>query len=290
MITLSAPAAPFSASVLPMARVLLVALFAWVSSFAAPAQAAERAQVEAFLQVTGFDVAIDSIALSATSAPILLGLEEEDFGLQWSALTQDVFDTDFMRNRALDILEATLDGDSLTHAAAFYASDLGQRLVAVENDAHLADEEEKELIGEALLAELEAKEDPRIELFERMTVAIDPEDVGSDAILEIQVRFILAASYAGVISLRTDEEGLRAVLSANAEEMADEMALSSLRNAAYTYRDFSLEDLQAYTEALEDPTMMRVYELMNAVHFEVMSNRFEALAVRMADLQPAQEL
>jgi hypothetical protein len=201
-----------------------------------------------------------------------------------------VFDADFMHNRALDILEATLDGDSLAHAAAFYASDLGQRLVAVENDAHMADEEEKELIGGALLAELEDKEDPRIDLFERMTVAIDPEDVGSDAILEIQVRFILAASYAGVISLRTDEEGLRAVLSANAEEMADEIALSSLRNAAYTYRDFSLEDLQAYTEALEDPTMMRVYELMNAVHFEVMSNRFQALAVRMADLQPAQEL
>jgi hypothetical protein len=123
-----------------------------------------------------------------------------------------------------------------------------------------------------------------------MTVAIDPEDVGSDAILEIQVRFILAASYAGVVDLRTDEEGLRAALRENAAEMDAEIELSSLRNAAYTYQDFSLEELIEYTEALEDPAMMTVYELMNAVHFEVMANRFQALAVRMGDLQPAQEL
>lgn len=107
---------------------------------------------------------------------------------------------------------------------------------------------------------------------------------------EIQVRFILAASYAGVIELRTDEHGLRALLNENAEEMAEAIEMSSLANAAYTYRDFILEELVEYTEALEHPDMMTVYELMNAVHFEVMSNRFEALALRMGDIQPVQDL
>ncbi|MBO9397048.1 DUF2059 domain-containing protein [Shimia sp. R9_2] len=290
MSTLTARLAPSSVLLPRLATVLLAGIFAWFSAFASTAQAADRARVEAFLQVTGFDVAIESIALSASSAPLLLGLEEEDFGLQWTSLTKEVFDTAFMHNRALDILEATLDDESLAHAAAFYASDLGQRLVEVENAAHMGDDDEKELIGGALLADLEAADDPRVDLFRRMTVAIDPEDVGSDAILEIQVRFILAASYAGVIDLRTDEDGLRAALSENAAEMEEEIALATLRNAAYTYQDFSLEELVEYTEALEDPTMMTVYELMNAVHFEVMSNRFQALAARMADLQPAQEL
>ncbi|MBO9472193.1 DUF2059 domain-containing protein [Shimia sp. R10_1] len=290
MNSFTAPLAPSSVFLSRLAHVFVVGAFAWLSVFVAPAQAADRERVEAFLQVTGFDVAIESIALSASSAPILLGLEEEDFGLQWTALTKEVFDTEFMHNRALDILEATLDDDSLAHAAAFYASDLGQRLVAVENAAHMGDDEEKELVGGALLADLEANDDPRVDLFKRMTVAIDPEDVGSDAILEIQVRFILAASYAGVVDLRTDEEGLRAALRENAAEMDAEIELSSLRNAAYTYQDFSLEELIEYTEALEDPAMMTVYELMNAVHFEVMANRFQALAVRMGDLQPAQEL
>jgi len=285
----SARVAPFD--VLKNQLLLLVlsamtCLFALVSM----AQAADRANVEAFLKVTGFDVAIDSIALSATSAPDLLGMNQGDFGAQWTTVAEDVFDTKLMQNRALDILEATLKDDLLAHAAAFYASDLGQRLVEVENSSHMADDQEKELVGNAMLADLKAKDDPRIDLFRRMSVAIDPNDIGPKAMTEIQVRFILAASYAGVIDLRTDEDGLRALLNENAEEMAEVIETSSLANAAYTYRDFTLEELVEYTEALEHPDMMTVYELMNAVHFEVMSNRFEALALRMGDIQPVQDL
>ncbi len=285
----SARVAPFDVlknQLLLLVLSALTCLFALVSM----AQAADRANVEAFLQVTGFDVAIDSIALSATSAPDLLGMNQGDFGAQWTTVAEDVFDTELMQNRALDILEATLEDDLLAHAAAFYASDLGQRLVEVENSSHMAEDEEKELVGNAMLADLEAKDDPRIDLFRRMSVAIDPNDIGPQAMTEIQVRFILAASYAGVIDLRTDEDGLRALLNENAEEMAEAIETSSLANAAYTYRDFTLEELVEYTEALEHPDMMTVYELMNAVHFEVMSNRFEALALRMGDIQPVQDL
>ncbi|CUH53679.1 DUF2059 domain-containing protein [Shimia marina] len=261
-----------------------------LTGIAGGAKAAGRDRVAAFLQVTGFDVAIESIALSASAAPEMLGLAEEDFGLQWQTLSEDVFDVELMQSRALDILEATLDEALLAHAAEFYASDLGQRLVAVENSSHMGDDIAKDTDGAALLDALKANDDPRIDLFKRMNHAIDPKDIGGQAMTEIQVRFLLAASYAGVISLRTDEEGLRAALNENAEEIAHEMEQSSLRNAAYTYQDFSVEEIAAYTEALEHPDMMTVYELMNAVHFEVMSNRFEALALRMGELQPAQEL
>lgn len=285
----SAHAAPFAHiknQLLALGLSILSGLFAVVSL----AQAADRDDVAAFLNITGFDVAIDSIALSATSAPDLLGMNQGDFGAQWTAVAEDVFDTELMQNRALDILEATLDDNLLAHAASFYASDLGQRLVDVENASHMADDEEKNVVGNAMLADLEARADPRIDLFRRMSVAIDPNDIGPQAMTEIQVRFILAASYAGVIDLRTDEDGLRALLNENAAEMADAIETSSLANAAHTYRDFSLEELAAYTEALEHPDMMTVYELMNAVHFEVMSNRFEALALRMGDIQPVQDL
>ncbi|PSL19388.1 DUF2059 domain-containing protein [Shimia abyssi] len=272
----------------PALTASLMALF--LSFLTTQARAADREQVEAFLQVTGFDVAIDSIATTATAAPNMLGLEEGDFGSQWTLLARSVFDPEFMRDRATDILEATLEEDLLAHAAAFYASDLGQRLVEVENAAHLADDEEKYTEGARLIAEMQANDDPRIDLFKRMSTAIDPQNVGLQAMTEIQVRFILAASYAGVVSLSVDEQGLRAALAENADEVAEQAEISSLENAAYTYQDFSLDELIAYTEALEHPDMMTVYELMNAVHFEVMSNRFEALALRMGQVQPEQEL
>ncbi|MCP4824353.1 MAG: DUF2059 domain-containing protein [Shimia sp.] len=269
---------------------LCVAVLALVLIGAGTAKGAERDKVTAFLQVTGFDVAIDSIALSASSAPLMLGLEEEAFGLEWTLLSKKVFDTDLMQKRATDILEATLSDEVLAHGAAFYASDLGQRLVEVENASHLADDDEKAAEGERLLSEWGDEGAARQDLFKRMNHAIDPKDIGMHAVTEIQVRFILAATYAGVVQLRTDEDGLRATLRENAEEFAEERERNSMRNAAYTYQSFSLEELTAYTEALEDPMMMELYELMNAVHFEVMSNRFEALALSMGQIQQQQEL
>ncbi len=268
--------------------VVVISLVNVVSPFSA--EAAERAQVEAFLEVTGFDVALDSIAMSATLAPQMLGLDEGDFGGQWTALAKTTFDTVVMRARATDILEATLDAELLAHAAEFYASELGQKLVEAENFAHLQNDDVKYPTGAKLLAEMKAQDDPKISLFRRMSEAIDPNKIGIQAMIEIQVRFILAASYAGVISLRIDEKGLRAALAEDAEKVAREAEINALQNNAFTYQDFSLTDLMIYTKALEDPRMMTVYELMNAVHFEVMSNRFEALAVRLGKMQPAQEL
>ncbi len=252
--------------------------------------AADRASVAAFLKVTGFDVAIDSIALSASSAPDMLGMDASDFGLEWTRLANDVFKPELMQTRATDILEQTLSDDMLAHAATFYASDLGQRLVDAENASHFEEDAVKYAEGEKLVTELMAENRARIDMLKRMNQAIDPNDIGPQAIQEIQVRFILAAADAGLIELRIDEDGLRAALAETEPELLKSMEESALANSAYTYQNFTDAEILAYTEALEDPEMQLVYELMNAVHFEVMLNRFEVLAVRMADMQPAQDL
>lgn len=254
------------------------------------AQAADRASVEAFLKTTGFDVAIESISQSAENAPYMLGLEGDAFGAEWTFIARQVFDGEFMKNRAASILEATLEDNLLAHAAGFYASDLGARLVDAENVSHMEDDEQKRESGRDLVAEYVRKANPRLEVLKRMNHAIDPNDIWPKAVQEIQVRFILAAAYAGVIELRVDEEGLRAAMKEEEPALRREIRASGLANAAYTYRDFSDADLLAYTEALEHPDMQTVYELMNAVHFEVMMNRFEALAARLGMLEPQLDL
>lgn len=255
------------------------------------AAAADRAKLEAFLEVTGFDVALESIRLSASSAPQMLGLEAEDFGTEWTRLTGDVFDTDTMHAMALDILAQTLDDDMLGHAATFYGSDLGQRLVAAENASHMVEDETlKEESGMAIVAGLEALDSPRLAYLRRMNEASDTAGVSVRAIQEIQVRFLMAAAGAGVIELQMDEPDLRELLGSDAESLKAQIAVGALTGAAYTYQAFSDAEVLAYTEALEHPTMRRVYDLMNAVQYEIMANRFEALATAMQRLQPSQEL
>ena len=76
----------------------------------------------------------------------------------------------------------------------------------------------------------------------------------------------------------------------NEAEMRASLTQSALVNSAYTYRDFSDAEIETYTEALEDERMSRVYELMNAIQWEVMANRFEVLAGRMAGMSRGEEL
>ena len=255
------------------------------------AQVQDRDRLEAFLQATGFDVALESIRLSASSAPGMIGLEAEDFGAQWTTLVDEVFVTEEMHDMALTILEQTLTDDLLTHAVDFYTSDLGARLVEVENKSHMSEDDElKRESGEAIIAGLVQIGSERVEELKRLNAATGSEDASIHAIQEVQVRFLMAAANAGVIELRMDEEDLRESLKSQEGEMRRRMQLSGLASSAYTYQAFSDEEITAYADALEHPDMQKVYALMNAVQFEIMADRYEEMATQMRNLQPSQEL
>lgn len=255
------------------------------------ATAADRARIEAFLEVTGFDVALDSIALSASSAPEMLGLDASAFGSQWSRLADEVFDTKGMRNMALEILVETLDDASLNHAAAFYATELGQRLVRAENASHMIEDDlVREEAGYRIVSDLVRAGSPRVGQYKRMEGALDSTGNWVRAVQEVQFRFLMAAATAGVIEMEADAEELRALLAAQEGELRLSLQASGLASNAYTYQDFTNAEIEAYIQALEEPAMQRVYELFNAVQFEITANRFEELAHRMAELTPGQDI
>lgn len=268
----------------------VVASVTAVALTASIAFAANRADVEAFLETTGFDVAIESIALGAGGAPSMLGLEANDFGQTWTDLTEKTFIPSEMVEQALDLLEERLDQDLLDHAADFYGSDLGQRLVQAENLSHVDDDQLKQIAGRQIVASMVESGDPKIEYFQRMHVAIDPEGLGLKALQVIQVRFILAAVQAGVLPQELDEGMLWAQIKENEPATRRAILENSIANAAYTYQGFSSDELEAYTVALEDPRMQTVYELMNAVHYQIMSDRMEKLALHLDRLLPSEEL
>lgn len=255
-----------------------------------PARAAERANVEAFLKITGFDVALAAIAHSADHAPALLGHDVADFGPEWVKISEEVFDARHMKLMAIDILADTLTDEHLHHAAEFYASDLGQRLVEVENASHATEHREtKRTEGLRLLQEMDASS-PRMTSLLRLMDAVDTSGQSVRAVQEVMVRFLMAASHTGALGYSIDEDTLRQLIRADEAAMMADLEEGGRANAAYTYRDISDADLEAYAKALEHPLMQEVYELMSAVQYEIMANRFEVLAERMADLQPAKEL
>jgi len=269
---------------------LLIAILIW-GLMAIPARSADRAELEAFLETTGFDVALESIRLSADSAPAMLGIEADDFGSEWQRLVHEVFATDVMHEMAVDILAQTLSDDLLGHGADFYASDLGQRLVAAENRSHMVEEDGlKSQTGAQLLAALAGINSKRPDILRRLTAASNTEETAVRSIQEVQLRFMMAAASVGVIELRMDEADLREALRSQEGEMRASITQNALEGAAYTYQAFSDAEVAAYAAALEHPKMRKVYELMNAVQFEIMANRYEAVALRLSRMQPSQDL
>lgn len=274
----------------PLMAFLVLALS--VGALAAqPARVSDPEKLEAFLEVTGFDVALESIRLSADSAPAMLGIQADAFGSEWSRLVTEVFDTDFMHNLAIEILSTTLDQEMLTHATDFYATDLGQRLVRAENESHLAEDDGlKSEQGNSILNALARIDSPRVQILQDLNAASDVADSAIRSIQEVQVRFLMAAAGAGVIDMQLDEPDLRAALRSQESDMRTAIKANALSNSAYTYQAFSDDEVETYAAALAAPEMQKVYALMNAVQYEIMANRFEEVADRLSRMQPSQDL
>jgi hypothetical protein len=255
-----------------------------------PAKAADRTKIAQFMAVTGFDVALESMRLSARDAPTMLGLDADDFGLSWSRLADRIFEPEALKNDALEILDNALTDDVLAHATHFYGSKLGQRLVTAENESHGLEFEDREAEGARLAQALSARGSPQPQYYLDMAESIGYVGATIKAYREVQVRFLMAASLAGLIDQRFDEVDLRAMLAQQDDEVRRAMAENLIVANAFTYRDFTDSEIEIYRDALAMPQMMEVYELMNAIHFTIMADRFERMALEMVNLTPTQEL
>ncbi len=260
-----------------------------VACTALAAQAAERDELRAFLEVTGFDVAITSMQQGAMAGPGLAGDAPDAFGDQWVRLAEEVFDPEVMLERALDMMAAVMPDELVSHGMAFYGSDLGQRLVQAENESHMTPDEERYRIGEDLVAAMLDDNPGRAEDLRAMTNAIGGVDSSVRAVIEIQVRYLMAAA-ARTSEATYSEAELRAILAEQVPRMRENIEIYSLLGSAYAYRDFTDDEVAAYLAALEHPLMQQVYEVLNAVQYEVMAERYEALAARLDELSPQQEI
>lgn len=262
----------------------------WTFAALTPARAAEREVYRAFLETTGFDVAITSLQQDAMSGPGMSGQEADDFGSQYVALAEQVFEPELMLERAIDMMAAVMPDELIEHGVAFYASDLGQRLVEVENASHRTEYDVRRAEGEAIVADLAQSNPERIEDFQAMMDSIGGVESSVRAIVEVQIRYLMAAMAAGTVDFEFSEAELRALMAEQEPMMKAEMERGSIIGAAYTYRDVSDEDIRAYRAALEEPMMQQVYEALNAIQYQVMAERYEVLASRLAGLSPQTEL
>ncbi len=262
----------------------------WSVSGLASAQGAEPEKIRNFLTVTGFDVAIASIQQGAMMGPALTGEAPDQFGREWVRLAETVFEPKQMVDDAVEMIGAVMPVALLDHGVAFYGSDLGQHIVAIENETHMEDDDTKQAAGEKLVMQLIDEGSPRMDVFRAMSLAIGSVDVAIRSIVEIQVRYLMAAAAAGATDIEMDEADLRAMLMSQQDEMRRNIEVNGVVANAYAYRALTDQELIDYLSALQDPNMKQVYEVLNAVQYEIMADRYEKLASELAGLAPETDL
>lgn len=172
---------------------------------------------------------------------------EDQGGPAWIGQVTRIYDPERISEGIRAGLETTLKGDELEAAITFFASDLGTKIITLENSARsaMADKVIEEE-ARARFAALNGTDDPRIHQINRMIDAGDLINRNVTSALNSNYNF-LRALVDGDVYLMSDEEILDDVLSERDEITADTLNwLGAFMILAYS--PLTLEELTAYAD------------------------------------------
>ena len=260
-----------------MAMLRALALSALMLVAAAPPLLAER--VEAVMELVRLDeilevMRVEGIAHGQEIGDTLLGPGD---GAAWTRRVEGIYDPGRMRSVMLGGVERGLPSDAavLEAAEAFFASDLGRRVVELEVTARRAmlDEAVEEVAREAW-AEMDAEGGPRVEALRRFV------EVGD--LVEQNVAGGLNSTFAFYMGLRDSGTGIPGMGEA---EMLDDVrsqepAIREEIDAwlhsylALAFGPLSDAELDAYTEFYASPEG----RALNGALFVGFNDMFEAMS------------
>ncbi len=187
----------------------------------------------------------------------------------------DAYDEAYAPTRVRSMLEAKLEGqlsaDELGRIAEFLDSDLGQRLTEAETAAAGADTAKHiESHARELMADL-GKNAHRLALFKGLDTATGGTELGTS----IAIGGILAQNYALLAQTppapgKPSFEEVRAEIEKHRFQITAQIAEMSLTGAAYTYREFSDQDIEAYLAFANSPAGQAYFRKIGKVFAEVM--------------------
>lgn len=175
---------------------------------------------------------------------------EEQGGPAWTGQVTRIYDPERIREGIRAGLEPALKGEVLEDTITFFASDLGAKIITLENSARaaMADETiEQEARGR--FAELYGSNDSRLIQINRMIDAGDLVNRNVTSALNSNYNFVRAL-VDGDVYVMSDDEILADVLSERDEITADTLNwLGGFMTLAYS--PLSIEELTAYADFSE---------------------------------------
>lgn len=167
-------------------------------------------------------------------------------GRYFNAQVSRIFDTDAMAAVLTGAMAAEMSAQALRDSVAFFESDTGQQIVALELSARLAFADPD--VEEAALDQFDALErgDPQRKLVEDFVEANDLIDRNVDGIIATDYSFYLGLADGG--AMPRDDQGYLALLMEDRADLVDEITDWSLSFHLLAYHSLSPEEQQANTD------------------------------------------
>ena len=278
---------------LPRATTFAIALAGAVAAATLPARAEVAPEVEALLDAMDMRGLLEVMHLEGQDYGTML--EDELFpgrgGAAWSAIVSQTYDPNVMYDRFAGRFSDMLEGEDVAQMTEFFASDIGQRIVAYEITAREALLEEGiEEAAQETLRLREAEGDPRL--------AMVREFVKANDLVESNVMGAMNANYAFYIGLMdgnafprqmSEQDILTDVWSQEDEIRADteEWVHSYLLMA---YQPLSDEDLQTYIDMARTDEGRALNRALFAAFDEVFTDISATLGLAAARFIAGQDL
>ncbi|MCP5071724.1 MAG: hypothetical protein GY947_00305 [Rhodobacteraceae bacterium] len=252
-----------------MKQIVFAAVFTLFG--AVHAFAIEPQKMREVLELIGFDHAVAFTHRSIKSAGQRAGGENADFQRAWDEAAEDVFSIDkvfelLVQTNAESFSEADYDELML-----YFSDGLGRRVTDLENAAQSVEgQAEMADIGMKLVAKLFDENPERLRQIKSMNDELDTEENAVAAAMNFGYALMVGMTSAqGKPSEMTDEEILNQ-LRQQEPALRSRIRESLMLSTAYTYRDLTNEDMDAYIGFLQSPVGRKLYQKVEGSRREIM--------------------
>jgi len=171
-------------------------------------------------------------------------------GPGWQMQIDAIYDSGRMVEIVRSALEETLDDDELEAAISFFSSDLGGRVVGLENAARSAiSQPEVEEAARARFAEVEGSDDPRLVHISRLIAAGDMIDRNVSTALNSNFQFLRGLLEGG--ALDGSEDDLLADVGADLEAVTEDTTAWLNAYMLLAYHPLEEAELGSYADFAE---------------------------------------
>ena len=267
---------------------ICVVLFSGIFS---PAMAAGSDRGAELIRIIGMDVALNGFSESVKSSSGGFGANNRALEELQNDLADKHFDGDILMGAMAVLINDRFTDSEYDDITAFLSQGAGLRITEAEKFAQdPANEDLRAAQIDEAVSDLITNRPERMDQIGRMIVAMDMVNSGTALAMNLSYAMMSGMASSGKMPGDFSEDRILGMLESQREMMEQQIIRSTIEEAAFTYRDISDADMDAYIAFLESDLGQKLYNILNAALVDVLTNASRKFGRELIEQSGVREL